>query len=118
MHHVTEAEDVRWHVGDCNKCSFSSDIVNVMLAHFVDVHLVSSDIDIHCNQWFVDKQGVLSEKETVHPITDNYSSLMIYIDKYSDRKLSYRMKWGLNGNEMMTNDRNEIRWSVSERPYN
>lgn len=24
MHHVTEAEDVRWHDSDCNKCSLST----------------------------------------------------------------------------------------------
>lgn len=67
--------------------------------------LVQSNIDIHCNQRFVDIQGVLSNKEIVHPITGNYSILKSL--KFFGRKLSSRMKWGLNENEMMTNDRNE-----------
>lgn len=48
-----------------------SALVYLKVNYFSEV--VHSNTDIHCNQQFGDKQGVLSDKEIVHPITGNYS---------------------------------------------
>lgn len=69
MHHIAEAEDVRWRDSDCNKCILGECAVDREECTCTD--LLSNSLRIHYNQFHGDIQGVLSVQENVHPITDS-----------------------------------------------
>lgn len=66
MHHIEEAEFVRWNDRDCNKCKLVDANSNDEMRH------------IYYNRHECE-QGVLSDQHIVHPITDKIISKILNI---------------------------------------